>query len=321
MGKFLDFDDLTLQLARCDLFNGVDFAPLEVTLKACPTITLAKSEVLIEKAVEGDAVFIVLSGGLGVHVDLDAEEPVALLGPGDSVGEISALDQLPRSAAVIAREETVVLKISADAFWELVTTSHPIALNLVQVLVGRLRHNNTKIADASRLKRVYQKNASTDPLTQLYNRRGLGELGERLLRRLSMKQLPLCLMMIDIDHFKQLNDTHGHLAGDFVLFTVGSALKGGIRPTDFAARYGGEEFTILLPETKLPGAIVTANRLRELVRSLSLVTPEGLTIPSISASFGVAEFTPGQTLVDLIAEADRALYRAKREGRDRVVCA
>lgn len=321
MERFKEHTALFERLKASALFFRVDFEPLSHVLGSCQIVRLAPSEHLIELGVQDDSLYVVLEGALEVHVDENERDPIAFVGPGDSVGEISALDHQPRSAAVVARKPTVVLRIESDDFWSLMNRSHQIALNMLHILSERLRGNNAKIVDTRRLQEIYRQSASTDPLTQLYNRRGLAELGERLLKRLALRQAPLSLVMIDVDHFKQFNDTHGHPAGDFVLFVVAKVIKSGVRPTDFVARYGGEEFTILLPETDLEGATVAANRVREAIRSTPITPPNGPTLPPLTASLGVAEYIAGQTLEELICRADKALYRAKRDGRDRVITA
>lgn len=161
--------------------------------------------------------------------------------------------------------------------------------------------------------------AITDPLTGLFNRRRLADVLKRewaLARRYGNH---LACIMIDIDHFKQVNDSYGHDAGDAVLKAAARALEGSLREVDLAARYGGEEFAVLLPQTDREGALVLARRLHAAFRQLeSAVGNEKL---RITASFGVAtqQDVPEGEAEDLIRAADAALYSAKRGGRDRVV--
>lgn len=127
---------------------------------------------------------------------------------------------------------------------------------------------------------------------------------------------PLTLVMMDVDHFKALNDTYGHPAGDQVLAGIGALLRGSVRLSDVAARYGGEEFGLILPFTDAEGAWILADRLRQSVQEWSLILSEG--IVSVTASFGLAELQGGMTVASLVEAADRALYRAKHEGRNQV---
>ncbi len=161
--------------------------------------------------------------------------------------------------------------------------------------------------------------AVTDPLTQLANRRSLMETLGREFERAKRLQSSLAVIMVDIDHFKRVNDTFGHQDGDRVLISVGQLLARQLRPYDMAARYGGEEFALILPDANGRSAGQVAERLRSLISELTF----GGTLSrlKVTASFGIAALPSSRihSLDDLIREADEALYRAKREGRNRVV--
>lgn len=158
--------------------------------------------------------------------------------------------------------------------------------------------------------------AYRDPLTGLYNRRSFEEkLAEEWKRRQRYKR-PLSLIMIDIDHFKKVNDTHGHQKGDSVLQTVSGIINDNMRSTDFPCRYGGEEIAVILPETSLNNAAETAEKLRALVE-MQVKEIEGF---NVTISLGVSACAgsmnePGE----LIEAADRRLYRAKNSGRNKIV--
>ena len=170
----------------------------------------------------------------------------------------------------------------------------------------------------TRLYAQVQEQARTDALTGLNNRgefqRQLKEEEERSRRY----NRPLSLLMFDIDHFKRVNDTHGHQAGDEVLRALAVRLREQIRPVDHAARYGGEEFVVILPETTNEGALALAERLRMAVAGTAVPVAEGRTI-SVTISIGVATFSADAgSETALIAAADTALYAAKEGGRNRV---
>jgi diguanylate cyclase (GGDEF)-like protein len=132
---------------------------------------------------------------------------------------------------------------------------------------------------------------------------------------------PLSLIFLDIDFFKPYNDTYGHLAGDECLISVANSLKKTLhRPTDFLARYGGEEFVVILPETSEDGALKIAGDLRETVESMGMQHEASVVADHVTVSLGTATMIPseGSALSDLIDAADKALYRAKEEGRNRV---
>lgn len=161
--------------------------------------------------------------------------------------------------------------------------------------------------------------AATDFLTALINRRHIQIHLERELARARRSGAPLGFIMIDLDHFKRVNDTYGHEAGDAVLMHVGKVLKGRMRASDVVARYGGEEFLVVAPGADLPSTVRLAEALRGLLESQP--TQRGdLTIP-VRASLGVALFDRERdsSAQDVVARADKALYAAKARGRNRVV--
>ncbi len=158
---------------------------------------------------------------------------------------------------------------------------------------------------------------TVDGLTQIYNKRYFFETLEREISRAHRYHRDLSLIMFDIDFFKNVNDTHGHLAGDSVLKQLASVLKARIRREDIMARYGGEEFSIILPEIGISNALTFAEKVRKLVEKTSFKFEEQ-TIP-ITISIGVAAIGQGiQSAVDFIKIADDKLYEAKLEGRNRV---
>tara|TARA_R100000750_G_scaffold1759_2_gene1617 strand:- start:267 stop:2045 length:1779 start_codon:yes stop_codon:yes gene_type:complete len=179
----------------------------------------------------------------------------------------------------------------------------------LQVALRELQDVNTELE---------QKNTE-DPLTGLYNRRYFQQHLDRELRRTLRRELPLALLMIDVDHFKPVNDTHGHLAGDQILQQLASLMqKHAKRAADIVCRYGGEEFAIILPETDLQEAEIFAKQLLEQVRETEFETNAGLL--KITLSVGVISTSARifDNVDELFKAADDALYAAKHDGRDRV---
>jgi diguanylate cyclase (GGDEF)-like protein len=168
----------------------------------------------------------------------------------------------------------------------------------------QLRAANLQLAEAAR----------TDSLTGLANRRALLERFDAERRRSARSEEPIALVMADIDHFKRVNDEHGHAAGDRVLQEIATTLRSALRAQDTVARWGGEEFLLLLPETDLEGALIAAEAARTRIEETPVRLGERL-LP-ITLSFGAAQHAPQATVDETLAAADRALYRAKESGRN-----
>jgi diguanylate cyclase len=179
------------------------------------------------------------------------------------------------------------------------------------VTTRRQAHERVKQLEAEReeLIRALHEQTRKDPLTELPNRRWLDEELPRELARASRAGVDLCAAMIDLDHFKQFNDDHGHPAGDRLLHASAEQWRSALRASDFLARHGGEEFVVLLPDCSLSDARAVIERLRA-------ATPLGET-----CSAGVACWDREEPAESLTARADAALYQAKADGRDRTVVA
>jgi diguanylate cyclase (GGDEF)-like protein len=161
--------------------------------------------------------------------------------------------------------------------------------------------------------------AFTDHLTGLANRRRFERQLDREIARTERYGHPFCLLMLDIDDYKKVNDTFGHEAGDEAMRRLAKTLQEGIRGIDLAARIGGDEFAAILAETDLARGVEVAERLREAIEATEISTASSITF-RITASFGVAESPScAQSTAELLACADAALYQAKRQGRDRVI--
>ncbi|QTF91005.1 diguanylate cyclase [Halomonas sp. BM-2019] len=183
---------------------------------------------------------------------------------------------------------------------------------------GRLRHFVSvfhNISERKHMEQELERQASRDHLTGAYNRRAFDGALRQAMQQAERDAEPLALLLLDIDHFKAVNDRHGHDTGDEVLRRVAERLAGSLRSTDLLARWGGEEFAILLPGTPLRGAATFAERLRSRIAESRLL---GL---SITVSIGLTEYRPGDAAAVLLGRVDSALYRAKRGGRNGVVIA
>jgi diguanylate cyclase (GGDEF)-like protein len=182
----------------------------------------------------------------------------------------------------------------------------------VQERTKRLREQNKALREA---RRRIEELSRRDALTGLTNRRWLDEVLRLEVERSRRYVAPLSLVMVDLDLFKEVNDSFGHVVGDQVLKSVAEALEGAVRMTDVVGRYGGEEFLVLLPNTELEQARLLAERMRAGLHLMPVTfRPEAVT-----ASFGVAQWSAEDNVASLVDRADEALYEAKQGGRDRVV--
>ncbi|RMD86984.1 MAG: GGDEF domain-containing protein [Alphaproteobacteria bacterium] len=300
------------------MLEGVGLTARRELLAAAKQRELAAREVLIERGARNASMYLVLEGELGVHLDAPDDDPVAVIGPGETVGELSVLDGSEASAFVTAKTEARLLEITEEDFWQLTNVSHAFAVNLLLKLAARLRANNAQVSKNVQKRRQYERAAMFDGLTGIHNRRWLDETLHRMVERHQRGGSDLSLSLIDIDHFKSFNDTYGHAAGDHVLTVVAAVLSANLRPTDLVARFGGEEFVIIFPDTQVADAAVAAERVREAVAAEELVMPDGTALPSVTISMGVSQLAPGMSVPELLKTADLAMYRAKQAGRNRV---
>lgn len=169
------------------------------------------------------------------------------------------------------------------------------------------------------LRETLRQQSLRDPLTGLFNRRYFEESLRREMLRCERKGLPLALMLLDIDHFKAFNDSHGHSAGDAVLAQVGRTIASLVRAEDMACRYGGEEFTVVMPETDAASAVARAEAIGRTLAQTT-ISHNGVTLGPVTLSIGVAVFPDDGVTPEVLFEvADASLYRAKAEGRNRVL--
>ncbi len=188
-------------------------------------------------------------------------------------------------------------------------------------LQKRLWESLEKIKSLRRNLNQVRAESMTDQLTTLWNRKFYNQSVPGTLADALRDGQPVSLMVADIDHFKEFNDTYGHLTGDQVLRLVGQALKNNVKGRDIACRYGGEEFVVILPETTLRAAVTVAEHIRRSIMRKELIRSSSQeSLGRVTISIGVAGLREGDTASTLYDRADRCLYAAKRAGRNRVVC-
>ncbi len=309
-------NSLAHELAQTDLFRNVPEKIINLALTHAKPQELAAGEVLLSPEMDNHHVYLLLSGSLGVHFGtLDSPE-IRELNKGISVGEMSIIDDSHPSAYVVAKEASRVFPIHRDLLKNLVADTSPMADNLLRLLTHWIKANTQRIVKDRQQIWELTDHANVDALTGLYNRRWLDNALTRLLEQATKSEQPLCILLIDVDHFKQYNDTQGHPGGDRALIAMGEVLKTSVRPYDFATRYGGEEFLVILPNTGRDEGIAAAERIRMNTEKKHIVSADGATLPGVTISTGLAMNQPDSTPQSLIAVADEHLYRAKKEGRN-----
>ena len=270
---------------------------------------------LLKRGEPNRCVYVVISGRL--RVELDARStPLATINPGETVGEMSLLTGGAATATVTADGPAQLLVLDEETFWWLADSSHEFCVRLLIRLAKRLRSNNDAVQENIALRRQFEQAALSDALTGFRNRRWFDQTLPRLVQRHLHSSEPLCIAIMDIDHFKRVNDSFGHAAGDAVLLQVGRLVRGNLRPTDFAARVGGEEFALILPRTLLPGAVSAVERLRKSIAG-AVFDHDGRRLPQVTVSLGLVALQKGVNTEQLLARADVALYAAKQGGRNR----
>ena len=312
MIKPIGFSKDTRQLlSAVHLFKGVPLDDLEPYLHRCEEWHINEGTVLLSPSEKNNSLFSVLNGRLAVHLNSLDTFPLATVERGECLGEISIIDGYHPSGFVVASEPSRLLRMSEAIFWELIEAVPKVNRNLLRILCDRMRHGRSVLIDK-------EKHVNIDALTGLTNRRGLEQSFAMVHQRCIEKQQSVCLIMADIDHFKKINDQHGHMVGDRVIALVAQLLRENMRTIDKVARYGGEEFAVILPDTELQEATAMAERVRAIISNAAIRVNDSDSLVSVTLSLGVAQMQAGESLDILIANADKTLYQAKNLGRNRV---
>ena len=301
------------------LFEHASRESIEAALAGSPIFRAAPGEIVLAPNVINDIVYVVLKGTLRVEVIGREGSEHSHVGTGECVGELSVIDGGATSANVLAVDECELLALSRETVLELVDRSHSVARNLVRLLSRRLKGSNRLLRDEAETSDLLRHQVSFDALTGLHSRAWFDATLPRMCNRVRHGDEGFALAMCDVDFFKQINDSLGHLTGDRVLQKIASVLVACLRPTDFAARFGGEELVAILCGTDaVADALTAAERIRLAVRRIGIEGVPAGNEPAVTISIGVAVYQPEEASDQLIRRADAALYVAKRGGRDRV---
>ena len=297
----IDDDPGDIELLRRHLEDVPEFA---VRFVACHNTAAGRTE-LAKQAVDVIILDYLLRRDTGLEFlqelrDNGYRHPIIMLtGKGDE-----------RIAAHVMRTGADDYLIKEDLSPEMINHS-------LRFVLSRFENERQRMENEAELTRL----ARFDELTGLYNRRYLLDRLTQEMLRAQRYSSPLCIMMIDLDHFKRVNDTYGHIMGDTVLTTAAEIIRQTVRTTDIPGRYGGEELCVVLTETNLEGAYLTAERLRQGLAAVDFPASEAENF-RVTCSIGLAQYGPHMPdVVTLLNTADRALYQAKGAGRNRVIVA
>ncbi|MBV8635923.1 MAG: GGDEF domain-containing protein, partial [Burkholderiaceae bacterium] len=263
MERITNFAQSGYPVTLLHLFREV--ADAQALVADCPVVRLAAGETISEANNRGGQLYVVLRGSLNVEpISLHGpavDGPATRILPGECVGELSVLDEDAAVSTISAVQETELLQIDADRLWQMIEESNGVARNLLRLLSFRVRAANAQLRRRHKVGEFYRQLSIHDGLTGLHNRAWLDDTLPALVAEAHSHGRDLALIMIDLDHFKLFNDSHGHQAGDEALKAAARVLKGALRPSDYAARYGGEEMTVILPGSNLDAAMLVAQRL------------------------------------------------------------
>lgn len=276
---------------------------------------------IIKAGEKGIFMFVLQSGEVEIR---QGDELLEVVGPNGIVGEMALVDGSLRSATVTARSDVTLVPISKRRFQLLIRQYPDFGLYVMKVMSLRLRLMNDRLStvmvDISTQKEVEEQlrqMANLDPLTGIFNRRHFHVTADHEIDRATRHERLLSAMMLDVDRFKSINDTYGHACGDDVIRLIVDAIGKELRTTDVFGRVGGEEFAVLLPETDLQSTVLIAERIRRRISDLRVERGGEL---SLTISIGASAWHPGETSIEHMMErADQGLYKAKKEGRNRVM--
>lgn len=314
-------------LKKVELFSLLSEEEISMIIDNFNIIDFEENQVLFREGEEGSEMFIVRNGSVKPSFRLPEgnEREMAVFGKGDFFGEMSIFDNSPRSATCTVMEPTQLLSLKESDLLSMIQKNPEIAIKIMyrmlNITTRRLKDNGEFLSDMVQWGESARKRTITDEFTGVYNRRFLDDALPEFFDDARRSSQPLSLVMVDLDYFREINDTYGYETGNRVILGVVSVVKKHLRNNDILARYGGDEFTLLLPETGINEAMILSEKIRRDVEHLAILGDGNAGAVKITATLGLATYPENAlTLETLKSMADQALYRAKESGRNRIYC-
>ncbi len=298
---------------------------IENIVECMHPLEIEAEKTIFREGEEGRQLYIVESGTVAISIRLPngTEREIVEFRSGDFFGEMSIFENAPRSASCLTKEKSRLLAMDDSDFFRLIT-EHPytaikIMFRMLNSITQRLRNTSEFLSDMVRWGETARKRAITDELTGAYNRRYLDEALTDQFESSKRDGSPFSLIMVDLDYFRDINESYGHAKGDEVILGVVQIFRKHLRKNDILARYGGDEFSVIMPNTSSEKARAIAEAICRDVRNLEILKGMPGSIQNVTTSQGLASYPANAVTLEALREsADQALYRAKEAGRDRV---
>ena len=315
-------------IQQVDIFSLLSVEEINQIIDCLRFLDLDKDEILFREGDEGNKLFIVKSGRVASYVQLPHgnKREIAEFTSGDFLGEMSIFENAPRSATCYAKEKSLLLSLYERDFFELILYYPGIAIKIMyrmlNITTERLLEKSKFHSDMVQWGEEAQKRAISDELTGIYNRRFLDNALEEYFEKAKSSDKSLSMIMVDIDNFKKISEYYTHEHVNQVILEVVAIFKKHLRKKDIFARYGGDEFTVLLPDTELKDAMIIAEDICRDVAELNISKILNNEITQVTISQGIASYPENANDLETLCNlADRSLYKAKVEGKNRVICA